>query len=119
VFTIAGYPHRGNDILGLVRDVPLIDGDQPVTTLATDGKPYTTLGYQNGPGYRGAVARPDLTSVDTTALSFLQEAAIPLTAETHAGEDVAIYARGPKGFMVRGSMEQNWIFHVMREAYGF
>lgn len=119
VFTIAGYPHRGNDILGLVRDVPLIDGDQPVTTLATDGKPYTTLGYQNGPGYRGAVARPDLTSVDTTALSFLQEAAIPLTAETHAGEDVAIYARGPKGFMVRGSMEQNWIFHVMREAYGY
>jgi alkaline phosphatase len=119
VFTVAGYPHRGNDIMGLVREVPLIDGDQPVNTLASDGKPYTTLGYQNGPGYRGAVARADLTSVDTAALSFLQEAAIPLTAETHAGEDVAIYARGPKGFMVRGSMEQNWIFHVMREAYGF
>lgn len=119
VFTIAGYPHRGNDIMGLVRDVPLVDGDQPINTLATDGKPYTTLGYQNGLGYRGAAPRPDLTGVDTTALGFLQEAAIPLSAETHAGEDVAIYARGPKGFMVRGSMEQNWIFHVMREAYGF
>jgi alkaline phosphatase len=26
VFTIAGYPHRGNDILGLVKDVPHVDG---------------------------------------------------------------------------------------------
>ncbi len=119
VFTIAGYPHRGNDILGLVREVPLVDGTPTKLTLASDNLPYTTLGYQNGPGYRGTGPRADLTSVDTTAVGFLQEAAIPLLAETHAGEDVAIYARGPKAFMVRGSMEQNWIFHVMREAYGF
>ncbi len=120
-FTIAGYPHRGNNILGLVAGVPENDGD-PVT-LDKDklGLPYTTLGYANGPGWRDAVAtgnkRPDLTGVDTTALNFLQEATVPLSSETHAGEDVPVYASGPMAQLVRGSMEQNWIFHVMREAF--
>lgn len=120
-FTIAGYPHRGNNILGLVAGVPENDGD-PVT-LDKDrlGLPYTTLGYANGPGWRDAIAtgnkRPDLSSVDTTALNFLQEATVPLGSETHAGEDVPVYASGPMAHLVRGSMEQNWIFHVMREAF--
>jgi alkaline phosphatase len=119
VFTIAGYPSRGNNILGLVRDVPSKDGDAQVVSPDANGLPYTTLGYQNGPGYRGPAARPNLMSVDTTDLAFLQEAAVPLGAETHAGEDVGVYARGPKAYLVRGTMEQNWIFHVMREAFGF
>ncbi len=119
VFTIAGYPSRGNNILGLVRDVPSVDGQPLANSTDANGLPYTTLGYQNGPGYRGPTARPNLTSVDTTDLNFLQEAAIPLGSETHAGEDVAVYARGPKAYLVHGSMEQNWIFHVMREAFGF
>ncbi|MFZ5876054.1 MAG: alkaline phosphatase [Nitrospirota bacterium] len=123
VFTIAGYPHRGNPILGLVSEVPNVDGEAP--SLSTDrlGLPYTTLGYANGPGWRDAIAagqkRPDLTAVDTTALGFLQEAAVPLGSETHAGEDVAIYASGPWSHLVRGTMEQNWIFHVMKEAVDF
>ena len=124
VFTIAGYPHRGNPILGKVSEVPEIDGDAP--TLAKDrlNLPYTTLGYQNGPGWRGTLptnsaVRPDLTAVDTEALGFLQEAAIPTGSETHAGEDVAIYAVGPRSHLVHGSMEQHWIYHVMKEAFGF
>jgi alkaline phosphatase len=116
VFTIAGYPHRGNDIMGVVKDVPAVDGNPVAASVDTNGMVYTTLGYANGPGYRGAVAR-NLTGVDTTALSFLQEAAVPMGSETHAGEDVGIWARGPKAYLVRGSMEQNWIFHVMREAF--
>ena len=119
VFTIAGYPSRGNNILGLVREVPSVDGAPLANSNDLNGLPYTTLGYQNGPGYRGPTARANLTSVDTTDLAFLQEAAIPLGSETHAGEDVAVYARGPKAYLVHGSMEQNWIFHVMREAFGF
>ncbi len=117
-FTIAGYPHRGNDIVGLAKEVPAVDGAATAPTRAGDGMPYTTLGYQNGPG---AVAgtRADLTSVDTTALGYRQQAVVPLGAETHAGEDVAIYATGPKAHLVHGSMEQNWIYHVMREAFGF
>ncbi|MEW6705140.1 MAG: alkaline phosphatase [Pseudomonadota bacterium] len=119
VFSIAGYPHRGNDILGLAKDVPLLDGEPAVPAKDARGKPYTTLGYHNGPGHRGGPERPDLTAVDTTHADFQQEAAIPLESETHGGEDVAIWARGPKAHLVRGSMEQNWIFHVMREAFGF
>ena len=118
VFTIAGYPSRGNNILGLVRDVPAKDGDAQANSTDSNALPYTTLGYQNGPGVRVG-GRPNLTAVDTTDLNFLQEAAIPLGSETHAGEDVAVYARGPKAYLVRGSMEQNWIFHVMREGFGF
>lgn len=123
VFTIAGYPHRGNNILGLVSSVPSVDGAPATLDKDSLGLPYSTLGYANGPGWRDAVAtgqkRPNLTAVDTTALPFLQEAAVPLGSETHAGEDVAVYASGPKAYLVHGSMEQNWIYHVMKDAFGF
>jgi len=118
VFTIAGYPHRGNDILGLSKEVPAVDGNPTAPSKAGDGMPYTTLGYQNGPGAVSG-ARADLTSVDTAALGYLQQAVVPMGSETHAGEDVAIYATGPKAHLVHGSMEQNWIYHVMKEAFGF
>ncbi len=117
-FTIAGYPSRGNPILGLTRGVPEKDGQPLVLSKDQNGLPYTTLGYANGPGVRKG-GRVDLTNVDTANLEFLQEALVPLGSETHGGEDVAVFARGPRGHLVRGSMEQNWIFHVMREAYGF
>ena len=117
--SMAGYPHRGNPILGLVQGVPDVDGTPVKLTTDSNGAPYTTLGYANGPGYRGPQARAKLSSVETTALNFLQEATVPLASETHGGEDVAIWARGPRAYLVRGSMEQNWIFHVMREAFGF
>jgi alkaline phosphatase len=117
-FSIAGYPSRGNPILGLVRDVPNKDGEALTLSKDSNGLPYTTLGYANGPGARKS-GRVDLTNIDTTNLEFLQEALVPLGSETHGGEDVAVYARGPKAYLVRGSMEENWIFHVMREAFGF
>ena len=101
-----------------MREVPATDGAPLAPSKDANGLPFTTLGYANGPGHR-ALGRPDLTRVDTAGLDFLQEAAVPLGSETHGGEDVAIYARGPKAHLVRGSMEQNWIFHVMRDAFGF
>ena len=76
--SIAGYPHRGNPILGLVKPVPNQDGNPAKVSLDRNGQPWTTLGYANGPGYRGPGPRPDLSSVDTTALNFLQEASVPL-----------------------------------------
>lgn len=52
--TIAGYPKRGNPILGVVTRAGT---DQP--TIAADGQPYTTLGYANGPGaVKGARGAP-------------------------------------------------------------
>ena len=123
VFTMAGYPHRGNDILGLVQEVPDKDGDALRHKPDQRGLPYTTLGYANGPGWRDPHGhgdhRPDLSSTDTHADDFKQEATIPLETETHGGEDVPIYATGPMAHLIHGSMEQNWIYHVMRRAFGF
>jgi alkaline phosphatase len=132
VFTIAGYPDRGNPILGKAA----IAGVAQTDAL---GLPYTTLGYANGPGwtgnfqrreftsaegyvdapYIGGAARPDLTDVDTAGPNYLQEATVPMASETHAGEDVGIYASGPKAHLFHGTQEQNVIYHVMAEALGF
>lgn len=127
VMTIAGYPARGNPILGLSRP-PGAAGP----TLDAQGQPFTTLSYANGRGsglvegnIDQASQRPiesgrsrDLTTVDTTAPGFHQQALVPMGAETHGGEDVALFARGPGAELVRGSIEQNEIFHIMRRALG-
>ncbi len=42
--------------------------------------------------------------------------ALPLGNETHGGEDVGIWARGPGADAVRGSVEQNVVFHFMVQA---
>lgn len=118
VFTIAGYPARGNDILGKVVTLDSKGDIADGYALDANGKPYTTLGYANGPGYRGG-ERPDLTEVDTESLDFLQEATVPMTAETHAGEDVALYARGPSAHLLHGNQEQTISFYLMAHALGF
>ena len=41
---------------------------------------------------------------------------MPGVAETHGGEDVAIYATGPGAHLVTGSHEQTIVFHVMNYA---
>jgi alkaline phosphatase len=115
VFTIAGYPARGNNILGLVREVG-DDGkvkEEPATD--TNKKPYTTLGYANGTGYVPG-ERPELTQEQVTSSEYKQETIVPKTSETHAGEDVAIFAEGVNSWMFHGVMEQNWIFYVMQDA---
>lgn len=108
-FTMAGYPQRGNPILGLVVDV---DGRQ---VQARDGHPYTTLGYANGPG---AVigARPDPSASDTTSLGYRQQALVPLGSASHGGEDVAVRAAGPWAHLFQGTIEQHLIYHVMAWA---
>jgi len=120
--TIAGYPRRGNPILGLSAY------GTGAIARGSDGKPYTTLSYANGPtgGCRPAAdgegetdcARRDLSEVDTTARDFQQPALVPMGSETHAGEDVPIFARGPGASLISGVMEQNEIFHVMGRASG-
>ena len=123
VFTIAGYPKRGNPILGKVVGV-----GETTPSLAADDMPYTTLGYTNGGGFRNlgsetdadvgynfapVTGRVDLTNVDTTTPGFHQEALVPMSSETHAGEDVGVYAIGPGAHLVTGTNEQSFLFHVM------
>jgi len=129
-FGMVGYPARGNPIFSLVRD--------EAGTLATDamGLPYTTLAYANGPGYPGASneqpegpkrfphlargvkgvtqGRPRLNEVATDDPDYLQESAIPMGGETHSGEDVAVYARGPGSQWVHGVLEQHTIYWLMQ-----
>ena len=137
VFTLGGYATRGNPILGKV-----VGNDEQGTRagLAKDSTklPYTSLMYANGPGYVGeseiqqegpkrfphlglgfklaTKGRPDLKSVDTEQPDYLQECALPLSSETHGGEDVIVYADGPMAHLFRGVQEQNYIFHVMIHA---
>ncbi len=117
-FTISGYPARGNNIMGLVREVDENGEIEKEPHKDASGKPYTTLNYINGTGYRKGT-RPDLTDEQVTNPDYKQEAIFPLLAETHGGEDVAIYATGVNSYLVSGSMEENWIFYVMQEAFRF
>lgn len=134
----AGYPVRGNPILGKVRGSSGEGDGQGKYATDALGRPYTTLTYANGPGWVGATdqqaegskryphlmsgareitrGRPDLTDVDTTAPSYMQEALVPLASETHGGDDVGIWARGPGSEAVRGSLEENSIFHILLQA---
>ncbi|XP_076061460.1 alkaline phosphatase-like [Oratosquilla oratoria] len=119
--SMSGYPHRGNDILGLTGE------------MADDQLPYTTLMYATGPGFnytigydnddngdddhnRTVVRRWDLTTTDVDDWSFNQQAAVFKKSETHGGDDVAIYASGPMSHLFHGLHEQNYIAHVMSYA---
>jgi len=146
--TISGYPKRGNPILGKVVAVDWFGGGGDQIGRDSLELPYTTLSYANGPGYSGASAdqpegphqmghrpckfmsgecsyegiaagRPDLSDVDTEAPSYLQEATVPLGTETHAGEDVPIYAGGPRAALFHGVREQSYLYHAMVEALGW
>lgn len=114
-FTISGYPIRGNNILGLVREVDAKGDAEENYRVDINKKPYTTLGYANGKGGRDGERRV-LTQTDVLQPDFKQDAAIPLLDETHGGEDVAIFATGVNAHLIRGSMEENWIFYVMADA---
>lgn len=119
--TMAGYPGRGNPILGLVSR-PSTSGpaknSSQTNMLSLDGNPFTTLSYANGPSAQQPPS-PDpssLTNATTTELHYQQAALVPLNSETHGGEDVAIYARGPGAWLLDGTIEQHYIFHVIQHA---
>ncbi|MEJ7847658.1 MAG: alkaline phosphatase [Pyrinomonadaceae bacterium] len=114
-FFIQGYPARGNNIMGLVREVDNNGEFDENPTVDRNKKPFSTLGYANGTNVRRS-ERPVLTDEVVLNPDYKQEANIPLLAETHAGEDVAIFAAGVNAHLIRGSMEQNWIFYVMADA---
>jgi alkaline phosphatase len=134
--TFVGYPKRGNPILGKVVGS---SGEDAGPGYATDalGLPYTTLAYANGPGYAGATdqqaegpkrfpaelsgaqeahGRPRLANVDTEDPDYMQESTMPARSETHGGDDVGVWSRGPGSEAVHGSIEENEIFHLLLQA---
>lgn len=116
--SFSGYPERGNPILGLAYGSGPAGGP-PRLQRDVDGKPYTTLSYYNGPGYRPG-PRPDYGQesggLDPTDPDFRQEALVGFEFATHSGEDVAVYAGGPGAGVLHGSIEQHLLFHAMVQA---
>jgi alkaline phosphatase len=97
-FTFNGYPDRGQNILGVAE---LSD---------EDGKPYETLSYANGPGHSTTYNGPervDISNQDFKNPSRRHSATVPLSSETHAAEDVGVFASGPWSHLFVGSYEQS------------
>jgi len=120
-----GYCGRGTPITGLCMGIAkgqVEHNGEPA--LAADGKPYSVITFANGAGsvlteqadgsYFGT--RANLTQEEALDPDFLQQAAIPMNSETHSGEDVAAWAKGPWAHLLTGTQEQNYIFHVMNHA---
>jgi alkaline phosphatase len=138
VFTLGGYPTRGNPILGLVRGND--SRGEPKSAYSKDllGETYPTLGYANGPGYTGSSdqqaegykrflhepvtfqgstrSRGTLDPGRVAAADFIQATLVPLASETHGGEDVPVYAVGPGADHVHGVIEQNLIFRLLVQS---
>ncbi|TSK53797.1 Intestinal-type alkaline phosphatase [Bagarius yarrelli] len=101
VFTFGGNTPRGNPIFGLAPK------------NADDKLPFTSILYANGPGYVHVNGtRANVSAVDYFDEEYMQQAAVPLDAETHGGEDVAIYAKGPMAHLFHGVKEQHYIAHT-------
>ena len=119
-----GYCGRGSPILGLCYEISSDQTEYAADTpnLADDGKPYTVIGYLNGVGsvlledQEFSGERPEVTQEEATDMEYIQQALIPMSSETHSGEDVAVYAKGPFAHLFDGTVEQNYIFHVMNHA---
>jgi alkaline phosphatase len=148
VFNIAGYPLRPHSELPYpVTSWPIEFADPPhhgildvvfhldETTGAVDfagdrdGVPYTVLVYGNGPGFRGLSTRNDpytdpFLGRDGQPTSgpndpdYYQESAVPMSSETHAGEEVAIYAIGGGSKRFRGTVKNTEVFWRIADVMG-
>ncbi|XP_065097249.1 alkaline phosphatase, tissue-nonspecific isozyme [Paramisgurnus dabryanus] len=106
VFNFGGYTLRGNSIFGLA---PMVSD--------VDQKPFTSILYGNGPGFKLVNGvRENVSTVDYEQNNYQAQSAVPLRMETHGGEDVAIFSKGPMAHLLHGVQEQNYIPHVMAYA---
>lgn len=121
--SIAGYSHRGENILGLNSEVSDVDS-----------MPYMTISYSNGPSGSNGRHRIDENEMSKFILNhnisfnkiklfqttekddYRYPSLVPLESETHGGEDVLIYARGPFAHLFDGVLEQNTIPHFLAYA---
>ncbi|XP_036322971.1 membrane-bound alkaline phosphatase-like [Rhagoletis pomonella] len=105
----SGYSDRGNDIFGAA------------SYTASDSKPYMTLSYANGPSYSkfydvNQHERLDPTTLITGKARDRFPATLPLSSETHGGDDVAVFASGPWAHLFTSVYDQNTIPHMMAYA---
>ncbi|KAK0141580.1 Alkaline phosphatase [Merluccius polli] len=111
--------------------VRLCSGLSPLMS-DVDQKPFTAIVYGNGPGYKivngirenvsttdyrkNVVMETQFITLVCEDNNYLAQAAVPLSVETHSGEDVAIFSKGPMAHLLHGVHEQNYIPHAMAYA---
>ncbi|KAA9005956.1 alkaline phosphatase [Histidinibacterium aquaticum] len=107
-YTVAGFLNGAGSVL--VEQLP----EEGETEAPTETETGEASPEESAPIYSGS--RSELTQEEATDPDYLQQALIPMSSETHSGEDVAVYAKGPFAHLFDGTIEQNVIFHVMNHA---
>lgn len=108
--TYSGYSVRRNDILGLTGGVEW----DPVV--------QTTLGYAIGNGFKNTFSGDKYEPVNFASnpslgdFDFEYPAMMPSAYETHAADDVPVYAGGPHHEIFSGAYEQNALPYLMAYA---
>lgn len=107
--TYNGYSSRSSDIFG-ITDV-----------FGRDNLPITILSYANGPGFVNMYGntygqRIDVANQNLGPFNFRYYGHYELSSETHAGDDVGIYATGPLSHLFAGAYEQNALPYLMAYA---
>lgn len=111
--TLSGYPRRQDSILGLTT---MMVGPPRPGFSGRPGLPaYTILNYASG---RGAGMERSLLEDATTDINYLQPALNPIPDSVHGGQDVPVYSKGPGSELLGGTVEQNYVFHVIAAALG-
>ena len=109
VFTMGAYSARGSNILGFSTYDKMNVSD-------VDQAPVNIIAYGNGPNFQSSRNATYLAALDTNTTKYLSPTALPLSSESHGGEDVPIYAHGPWSHLFVGTMEQHTIAHKMAYA---
>jgi alkaline phosphatase len=109
VFTFGAYSARGSNILGLS------------TSLRSDidQLPINIIAYGNGQNFNSPRNATYFSSLDTNSTEYLSPTALPLSSETHSGEDGAVFTQGPWSHLFTGTMEQHTIPHKIAYAACF
>ena len=123
---INGYCGRGSKINGICYRInPNDSKHQNKPNLGLDGKPFSVVNYLNGPGsifekkyFFYYANRKRLSDFDYDEIEFDHEALIPTFKESHSGLDVVAYASGPSSYLLNGTIEQNFLFHIINHAVG-
>lgn len=115
-YTVAGFLNGAGSIL-VEQPLPEAPAQEQIAADATAPAPAaSTEADAPTPVFAAPEGRPVVTEEQATDIDYLQQALIPMSSETHAGTDVAVFALGPWAHLFGGVIEQNVIFHVMNHA---
>ncbi|MGC1303921.1 MAG: alkaline phosphatase [Caulobacteraceae bacterium] len=113
------YPHRGFEVSRAETqgDAPELAGAPVAAASAVLTELSEGPAELNDSAPASTVDQlPLLSEIGPQDPRYLQPASIPLPAQTHGGDDVPVYARGPGAQWIHGVLEQNALYWIMRQA---